>query len=113
MTQIKTTTVTITPRAQLALQDFVQQHHQTLRLEINPGGCSGFDMVFSASDAKPDDIKLGAEGAELLIDSVSLSVIAGATLDFVDEIGKEGFVVNNIPKMDARCGCGKSFSLSD
>lgn len=106
-------TITITPRAQQALQDFVQQNRQTLRLEINPGGCSGFDMVFSASDAKSDDVKLGAAGAELLIDAVSLSVIAGATLDFVDEIGKEGFVVTNIPKMEARCGCGKSFSLSD
>ena len=105
--------MTITPRAQQALHDFALQNGQSLRLEINPGGCSGFDMVFSAGDAKADDVKLGAGGGELLIDAISLSVIAGATLDFVDEIGKEGFVVNNIPKMEARCGCGKSFSLSD
>lgn len=107
------TTLNITPRAQQALHDFVRQNRQQLRLAINPGGCSGFDMMFTADQAKADDIKLGTIGAELLIDPVSLSVIAGATLDFVDEIGQEGFVVNNIPKMDARCGCGKSFSLSD
>lgn len=107
------TAMTITPRAQQALQDFVRQNQQQLRLAINPGGCSGFDMVFSADAPKSEDIRLGAVGAELLIDPVSLSVVAGATLDFVDEIGKEGFVVTNIPKMEARCGCGKSFSLAD
>jgi iron-sulfur cluster insertion protein len=107
------THITITPQAQNALERFVAAHGQHVRLEINPGGCSGFDMVFAASTPRADDIQLGATGAELLIDPVSLSLINGATLDFLDQIGKEGFVVTHIPNLEASCGCGKSFSLAD
>lgn len=107
------TLLTITPRAATALQAFVTKHGQQVRLAINPGGCSGFDIVFASGEPKPDDQRLGPAGAELLIDPVSYDLIAGATVDFLDQIGKEGFVVTSIPNMEARCGCGKSFSLAD
>jgi len=105
--------LTLTPRAEAELQAFVAKHGQQVRLEINPGGCSGFDIVFAASAPRENDIRLGQTGAELLVDPISYSLISGATVDFVDQIGKEGFVVNSIPNMEARCGCGKSFSLAD
>jgi iron-sulfur cluster insertion protein len=103
--------ITITPRAQQALQNFIAKHAQHVRLSINAGGCSGFDIVFAAGMAQPEDLRFGLTESALLIDPVSCDLIDGATVDFLDEIGREGFVVNNIPNMEARCGCGKSFSV--
>lgn len=108
MTEIN---LTVTERATAELQDYLQQQGQPVRLAINPGGCSGFDIQFEGGLPQANDLVL-AEGA-LLIDPISYSLISGATVDFMDAIGKEGFVVNNIPNMEARCGCGKSFSLAD
>lgn len=104
--------LTISPRAQLALKDYVVRHGQPVRLAINPGGCSGFDIAFAPGNTEPEDLRFGDSG-ELIIDPVSLSLITGATVDFLDQIGKEGFVVEQIPNMEARCGCGKSFSVAE
>ncbi|MBP7253474.1 MAG: iron-sulfur cluster assembly accessory protein [Alphaproteobacteria bacterium] len=102
----------LTPRAQYALEDYVTKHGQPVRLSINPGGCSGFDIAFASGTTEPDDLRFGDSG-ELIIDPVSLSLISGATVDYLDQIGKEGFVVEQIPNMEARCGCGKSFSVTE
>lgn len=106
-------TLTVTARAADALKSFVARNGRQVRLEINPGGCSGFDIVFAAGEPREGDVRLGPAGAELLVDAVSYELVAGATVDFLDQIGKEGFVVEKIPNMEARCGCGKSFSLAD
>ena len=106
------TKLTITERAMAALRQFRAAHGgKPVRLSINPGGCSGFDIVFSASTPQTEDIGFGPDDS-LLIDPVSLGLITGATVDYADSIGKEGFVVENIPNMESRCGCGKSFSIS-
>ena len=104
--------LTITPKAQSALTDYVARHGQPVRLAINPGGCSGFDIAFAPGAVEAADLRFGDSGA-LIIDPVSLSLINGATVDFLDQIGKEGFVVEQIPDMEARCGCGKSFSIAE
>ncbi len=90
----------------------MRRHGQSVRLAINPGGCSGFDIAFAPGMTQADDLRFGDSG-ELIIDSVSLGLISGATVDYLDQIGKEGFVVENIPDMEARCGCGKSFSIAE
>lgn len=107
-----TKTLSLTPRAQSALQEYVARNGQPVRLVINPGGCSGFDIAFAPGNTEPEDLRFGDSG-ELIIDPVSLSLITGATVDFLDQIGKEGFVVEQIPNMEARCGCGKSFSITE
>ena len=70
----------LTPRAQYALEDYVTKHGQPVRLSINPGGCSGFDIAFASGTTEPDDLRFGDSG-ELIIDPVSLSLISGATVD--------------------------------
>lgn len=104
--------LTITDAAARQLAAFVAKNGKHVRLEINPGGCSGFDLKFAADEARSDDVRLGTPGAELLVDTISLGLIAGATVDYVDKIGKEGFVVEKIPNLESRCGCGTSFSLT-
>ena len=79
-----------------------------LRIRVVPGGCSGFsyDMIFD--DKADGDQVFEAGGVRLLVDGDSMQLLEGATIDFKEEIGHEGFTINN-PNAKSGCGCGKSF----
>jgi iron-sulfur cluster assembly accessory protein len=79
-----------------------------LRIRVVPGGCLGFsyDMIFD--DKVDGDQVFEAGGVRLLVDGESLPLLEGATIDFKEEIGHEGFTINN-PNAKSGCGCGKSF----
>ena len=79
-----------------------------LRIRVIPGGCSGYsyDMIFDA--AADGDQVFEANGVRLLVDGDSLPLLEGAEIDFKEEIGHEGFTINN-PNSKGGCGCGKSF----
>lgn len=82
-----------------------------LRVSVEGGGCSGFQYKFDVDRSKTtDDLVLGRDGATVLIDSVSLQYMAGAEIDFVDDLIGASFKVNN-PQAKASCGCGTSFSI--
>ena len=82
-----------------------------LRVSVEGGGCSGFQYKFDVDRAPAaDDLVIGRAGATVLIDSVSLQYMAGAEIDFVDDLIGTAFRVNN-PKAKASCGCGTSFSV--
>ncbi|MGB4101123.1 MAG: iron-sulfur cluster assembly accessory protein [Alphaproteobacteria bacterium] len=103
----------VTEGAARQLATFVSQNGKHVRLEIHPGGCSGYNLQFAADAPRADDLRFGPAGAELLVDAFSLSLIDGATIDYVDQIGREGFVIERIPNMQSRCGCGSSFSTAE
>ena len=80
-----------------------------LRVKVLGGGCSGFRYDYSF------DTHLAAEdclyGAELVVvDEISLGLIANSTLDYREDLGQAGFVIMN-PNASARCGCGSSFAI--
>ena len=79
-----------------------------LRIRVVPGGCSGYsyDMIFD-QPAEGDQV-FEAHGVKLLVDGDSLPLLQGAEIDFKEEIGHEGFTINN-PNSTGGCGCGKSF----
>jgi len=79
-----------------------------LRIRVVPGGCSGFsyDMIFD--DKADGDQVFEAGGVRLLVDGDSMLLLEGATIDFKEESGHEGFTINN-PNAKSGCGCGKSF----
>jgi iron-sulfur cluster assembly accessory protein len=82
-----------------------------LRVSVSGGGCSGFQYEFGFDTAiQPDDLVVERDGATVLVDSVSLPFVAGATLDFVDDLMGQSFRVSN-PNATAACGCGTSFSI--
>src|ERR1700746_919437 len=82
-----------------------------LRVSVEGGGCSGFQYKFDIERAKAeDDIELARGGAGVAIDPVSLQFLAGAEIDFVDDLIGASFKVAN-PNATASCGCGTSFSL--
>jgi iron-sulfur cluster assembly accessory protein len=82
-----------------------------LRVSVEGGGCSGFQYKFDIErEQASDDIVITREAATVLIDPVSLGYLAGAQIDFVDDLIGASFKVNN-PNVTASCGCGTSFSL--
>ena len=81
-----------------------------LRIYVQGGGCSGFQYDIRLDDPAPDDLVLEGEGQKVLVDSVSLPFLAGATIDFSDELIGARFVIEN-PNATSSCGCGTSFSI--
>ena len=82
-----------------------------LRVAVEGGGCSGFQYQFDLVDeAQPDDLRVERDGASALVDVVSLALLKGSEIDFVDELAGAEFRVRN-PNAKSSCGCGVSFSI--
>lgn len=82
-----------------------------LRLSVEGGGCSGFQYRFGlAETAEEDDAVSENGGVKLVVDSVSMDLVAGSTVDFVESLGGAAFRVEN-PQAAAGCGCGSSFGI--
>jgi iron-sulfur cluster insertion protein len=82
-----------------------------LRLAVEGGGCSGFQYQFDLVDlAEPDDHRIELDGAVALVDDISVALVKGSEIDFVDELAGAEFRVRN-PNAKSSCGCGVSFSI--
>jgi iron-sulfur cluster assembly accessory protein len=82
-----------------------------LRLSVEGGGCSGFQYQFGMAEAPDgDDIVTETDGVRLVVDPVSLDLVSGCTVDFVESLGGAAFRVEN-PNATAGCGCGSSFAV--
>ncbi|WP_343520119.1 iron-sulfur cluster insertion protein ErpA [Sphingomonas sp.] len=82
-----------------------------LRLSVEGGGCSGFQYRFElAGTVEPDDAVAETDGVQLLVDPISLDLLRGASVDFVESLGGAAFRVTN-PNAASGCGCGTSFSV--
>jgi len=83
-----------------------------LRVRVQGGGCSGFQNKLDL-DAKYDektDHKLEFHGIEVVVDKRSMLYLAGAAVDFHDDLNKRGFTITN-PQAKSTCGCGSSYSM--
>lgn len=91
-----------------------------LRVTVDGGGCSGFQYAFELEDwdTAPDpqtlpseeDVLIEKDGAAVIVDNLSLNYIAGAKVDFVEEMISSSFRVTDNPNSESSCGCGVSFS---
>ena len=82
-----------------------------LRLSVEGGGCSGFQYKFDLADAADaDDVTSETAGVTLVVDPISLDLVAGSTVDFVESLGGAAFKVSN-PQAASGCGCGSSFGI--
>jgi iron-sulfur cluster insertion protein len=82
-----------------------------LRVAVEAGGCSGFSYRFDLIDkAEPDDLRIERDGSSAVVDVVSLALLNGSEIDFVDELAGAEFRVRN-PNARSSCGCGVSFSI--
>jgi len=82
-----------------------------LRVAVEGGGCSGFQYLFDLVDeVQDDDLKVERDGVAALVDVVSMALLKGSEIDFVDELAGAEFRVRN-PNAKSSCGCGVSFSI--
>ncbi len=82
-----------------------------LRLSVEGGGCSGFQYKFGMADCIEDDDSVAeTDGVRLAVDSISLDLVRGSQVDFIDNLGGAHFAVTN-PNAQSGCGCGTSFSV--
>ena len=105
--------VTLTPAAAKRVGWIAQRQGKPaiLRLSVEGGGCSGFQYRFDlAEDADHDDSVSETDGVRLVVDPVSLDLVSGSTVDFVESLGGAAFKVEN-PNAAAGCGCGSSFGI--
>jgi iron-sulfur cluster insertion protein len=107
------TDVTLSPAAAKRILDIgrVEGRPIMLRVAVEGGGCSGFQYQFDLVEAaQDDDLRVERDGAAALVDVVSMALLKGSEIDFVDELAGAEFRVRN-PNAKSSCGCGVSFSI--
>jgi iron-sulfur cluster assembly accessory protein len=88
-----------------------QSKPAVLRLAVDGGGCAGFTYKFELADAPDaDDSIAETNGVKLVVDPVSIDLVRGSAVDFVEDLGGAAFKVTN-PNAQSGCGCGSSFSV--
>lgn len=107
------TQITLSESAAKRINDLAKDEGRPvlLRVAVSAGGCSGFQYEFDLVDGAEDqDLVLERNGAKAVVDQVSMVLLKGSEIDFVDELVGAQFRVNN-PNAKSSCGCGVSFSL--
>ena len=103
----------------LIKDSYVTRYHQVvtdpsefIRLSVEGGGCSGFQYEFKiGSKLEEDDVLIEQDGAKLVIDTISLDLLNGASVEYHEELIRSSFRVVDIPNVESGCSCGASFSL--
>jgi iron-sulfur cluster insertion protein len=99
--------ITVTENATNKIDELLVENEENyLRISVQGGGCSGFTYSFVFDDPADDDFTFG----KVLIDSMSIQYMQGATLDYLEDLMGSQFTVLN-PNAQTTCGCGSSFSV--
>uniref|UniRef100_A0A0N5A539 Iron-sulfur cluster assembly 2 homolog, mitochondrial n=1 Tax=Parastrongyloides trichosuri TaxID=131310 RepID=A0A0N5A539_PARTI len=90
----------------------VLKKDEFLRVEVQGGGCSGFEYKFRFDQKldKNQDIVFGKDKAKVVVDDVSMEYLKGATLDYTSELLRTSFKIINNPIAEKGCSCGSSFA---
>lgn len=108
---VQTMTLSPSAAARVAAIAAKQGKPAILRLSVEGGGCSGFQYKFGLAESpEADDLAVERDGVTLLVDSVSLDLVAGSVVNYVESLGGAAFKVEN-PQAASGCGCGSSFAI--
>lgn len=102
--------LTLTETAKTRISEILQEEGNPdlkVRVFVQGGGCSGFQYGFTLEDTINDD---DFEIDGMLVDSMSMQYLTGATINFKDDLDGQQFVIDN-PNAETTCGCGSSFSV--
>lgn len=105
--------ISLTENAARRVTWIAERQHKPaiLRLAVDGGGCAGFTYKFELTDApEVDDQIVETDGVKLVVDPISLDLVRGSAVDFVEDLGGAAFRVTN-PNAQSGCGCGSSFSV--
>ena len=109
--------ITLTDRAASEIKALLAENDKesaALRVWVAGGGCSGLQYGMAIDDGEPEqtDQVFHSNGVRVMIDSVSLSYMAGSQVDYVEDVLGGGFRIDN-PNASAACGCGSSFATEE
>ena len=107
------TPIALSPAAARRIREIaaVEGRPLMLRVAVQGGGCSGFQYRFDLVETgHAEDLRIERDGAAALVDDISVALLKGSLIDFVDELAGAEFKVRN-PNAKSSCGCGVSFSL--
>jgi iron-sulfur cluster assembly accessory protein len=111
MNDTQTVDLTSSAAARVAAIAVRQGKPAILRLAVDGGGCAGFQYRFELSEQiASDDVTTERDGVTLVVDTISLDLIRGSSVDYVENLGGAAFQVSN-PNAQSGCGCGTSFSI--
>ena len=104
--------ISLTENAAKRVAWIAERQHKPaiLRLAVDGGGCAGFTYKFELAEAASDDTVAETDGVKLVVDPISLDLVRGSAVDFVEDLGGAAFKVLN-PNAQSGCGCGSSFSV--
>jgi iron-sulfur cluster insertion protein len=107
--------VNITDRAYSRVKEIMLEDTDVLdlplRIFVQGGGCSGMEYGFTFDkELNEDDFTFEKNNVKVLIDSMSMQYLSGATIDFKEDLNGSRFVIDN-PQAQTTCGCGSSFSI--
>lgn len=104
--------IALTDAAAGKVKSLLEQEGRTdlsLRIAVQPGGCSGLRyQLFFDERALDGDVVKQFGGVDVVVDRMSAPYLNNASIDFVDSIDKQGFVIDN-PNAGGSCACGDSF----
>jgi iron-sulfur cluster insertion protein len=106
--------INISPSAKTKIQDLLDEENNpnlSLRTFVQGGGCSGFSYGFTFDDViNEDDFILDIGRWKILVDSMSMTYLTGAEIDYKEELMGSQFTIKN-PNATTTCGCGSSFGV--
>lgn len=104
--------IQLTPQAAHRVHQFLEREGGVaLRVGVRQTGCSGWAYVVElATDIPPEDHLFEDQGVRVVVDSTSLPLVNGSTIDFVTEGLNRTFKFDN-PNATEACGCGESFTI--
>lgn len=106
--------INITAPALAKIKDILSEHNTPnakIRTFVQGGGCAGFNYGFSIdTEQSEDDFIIENSDNLVIVDAMSMTYLAGSTIDYKESLMGSNFVINN-PNAETTCGCGSSFSL--
>ena len=106
--------ITISESAKIKIKDLLLEENNpnlSLRTFVQGGGCSGFSYGFTFDDvANEDDFEIPLDEFKILVDSMSMTYLTGAEIDYKEELSGSSFSIKN-PNAQSTCGCGSSFGV--
>ncbi len=103
----------LTETAVTKLQEIIKEEsnpNTKLRVFVQGGGCSGMQYGFTFDEeVNEDDFDFEYSGVKVLVDSMSMQYLTGATIDYKEDLMGSAFAIDN-PNAQTSCGCGSSFS---
>lgn len=92
--------IEVTESAQQKLAEIVSQSEEDVagvRIYVGGGGCGGMTYGMTFTDQVSDyDMVLTFGDFKVLVDVVALNYLKGAQIDYIQEVGRERFVFNNV-----------------